>query len=183
MPAEAMPRSEAMLPAEAMLEARRVRETDWRSLKHLRLAALLETPIAYCERWADAAALDDDAWRSRAARGAEGRDQFQVMAWDGARPVATAGAFRSTSEVVILVAVHVAPDRRGQGVLGRLVDEVAAWAAEQGATSLSLLVHEHNPRAAAAYRALGFVETGHREPYPLDPSTDEVEMSRPLRPA
>lgn len=166
------------MPTDAVLEVRRIRTDDWRSLKHLRLAALLEAPIAFCERWADAAALDDDAWRARAAAAADSNDQFQVMAWDGARPVAMAGALLSGPDVALMVAVHVAPDRRGRGLLGRLVDEVAAWATERGAGSLSLLVHEHNPRAAAAYRRLGFTETGHREPYPLDPTTDEVEMRR-----
>jgi ribosomal protein S18 acetylase RimI-like enzyme len=152
-----------------------VRPEDWRAVKHLRLAALLDTPIAFCERWADAAALDDDAWRARAARGAEGGDSFQLMAWDGARPVATAVCFVE-DERAWLAAVHVAPDLRGAGLLARLVDEAADWARSQGRDALHLEVHEDNPRARRAYAKLGFTETGRRRPYPLDPSSDELEM-------
>lgn len=170
------------MPAE-LLELRRVTPADWRAIKHLRLAALLDEPLAFCERWADAAALDDDVWRARAVRGAEGGDSCQVMVWDGARPVATASGTMDGDEAGRgwLLAVHVAPDRRGQGLLERLVDAVAAWAAERGARALHLEVHQSNPRAHAAYRRLGFAETGGRRPYPLDPSSgDEVEMARPL---
>lgn len=172
------------MPVESV-ELRRVTAEDWRSLKHLRLAALLDEPIAYCERWTDAAAQDDDHWRARAARGAEGGDSFQVMAWDGARPVATAVGFRQahreTGELLAwLAAVHVAPDVRGRGLLERLVDAVAAWGREQGAPALHLEVHEANARAQAAYRRLGFTDTGRRRPYPLDPTASELELARPL---
>ena len=51
----------------------------------------------------------------------------------------------------------------------------------RGAGSLRLLVHESNDRAAAAYSWLGFLPTGHREPYPLDVTTQEVELALPLR--
>jgi ribosomal protein S18 acetylase RimI-like enzyme len=44
-----------------------------------------------------------------------------------------------------------------------------------------LLVHESNDGAAAAYSRLGFLPTGHREPYPLDVTTQEVELALPLR--
>lgn len=156
-------------------EIRRVTSGDWRALRHLRLAALLETPLAYCERWSEAAALDDDAWRARAARGADGGDSYQVMAWDGARPVATAVGYVDDAGGH-LVSVHVAPDVRGAGLLERLVDEVAHWVRGHAAAALLLEVHEDNARARAAYRRLGFVETGRRRPYPLDPSGDELEM-------
>ncbi|HWH30215.1 MAG TPA: GNAT family N-acetyltransferase [Mycobacteriales bacterium] len=174
-----------MFPDIAALELRRITAADWRALKHLRLAALLDEPIAYCERWSDAAALDDDAWRARAARGAEGGDSFQVMAWDGARPVATAigvveehAALRTP--VAWLVGVHVAPDLRGRGLLERLVDAVSDWARGEGAPALHLEVHEANGRAQAAYRRLGFTDTRRRRPYPLDPSAVELELARPL---
>jgi ribosomal protein S18 acetylase RimI-like enzyme len=168
------------VPAET-LELRRVTPADWRAVKHLRLAALADTPLAFCERWADAAALEDDAWQARAARGAgvgDG-DEFQVMAWDGARPVATASGTLDDAGAHLL-AVHIAPDLRGRGVLVRLVEAVAAWAIERGAGRLLLEVHEDNPRAQAAYRRLGFAETGRRRPYPLDAGAQEIEMSLPL---
>ena len=164
------------------LEVRRVVPDDWRAVRHLRLAALAETPTAYCERWADAAALEDDAWRARAARGTDGGDSCQVMAWDGARPVATATGFVQDG-VAWLVAVHVAPDVRGRGLLEQLVERVVVWARAQQVPALHLEVHEDNARAAAAYRRLGFTESGRRRPYPLDPAAEELEMVLPLAPA
>lgn len=178
--------STAPVPADApadRLELRRVTAQDWRAVRHLRLAALLEQPTAFCERWTDAAALDDDAWRDRTARGVEGGSSCQVMAWDGARAVATATCRLDDAVAgrAWLFAVHVAPDRRGQGLLERLVQQLAGWAREQGAAALHLEVHEGNARALAAYRRLGFAPTGGRRPYPLDPASgDELELALPL---
>lgn len=165
------------MPAE--MEIRRVGPADWPGLKALRLEALADTPIAFCERLADALAAPDSDWQARAVRGAEVGDSFQVIAWVAARPVATAGGFGRDGDAV-LFGVYVARAFRGRGLLAQLVDPVAVWAAQQGAGQLRLLVHESNERAAAAYARLGFRPTGHREPYPLDPATEEVELVRPL---
>lgn len=166
------------MPAES-LELRRVTLQDWRSLRQLRLAALLDEPTAYCETWTAAAALPDEAWQARAARGAEGGDSFQVMAWDGARAVATAVGFEQDG-VAWLAGVHVAPDLRGHGLLARLLEPIVGWAAERGLPALHLEVHEDNVRAQRAYARLGFVDSGRRRPYPLEPAAQEQEMVLPL---
>lgn len=158
-----------------VLELRRVTPQDWRSLRQLRLAALLDEPTAYCETWTDAAALPDQAWQARAARGAVGGDSIQVMAWDGARAVATAVGFERDG-VGWLAAVHVTPDLRGHGLLARLLEPILAWVAERGLPALHLEVHEDNVRAQRAYARLGFVDSGRRRPYPLDRTAAELEM-------
>ncbi len=166
------------MPAE--IEVHRVVPAEWPALRALRLEALADAPVAFCERLADAVAAPDAMWQQRAVRGAEGGDSFQVIGWVGDRPVGTAVGFGKNSDAV-LAAVYVTPDARGRGLLDRMVEQVVAWAADQGAGSLRLLVHESNDRAAAAYSRLGFLSTGHREPYPLDRTTHEVELARPLR--
>ena len=80
----------------------------------------------------------------------------------------------------MLAAVYVTPACRGRGLLDAMVEQVAAWARERSCPRLRLLVHETNGPAQRAYERLGFVVTGHREPYPLDPSTEEVELAREL---
>ncbi len=160
---------------------RRVVADDWPALRALRLEALADMPVAFCERLADAQRAPDASWRARAGRGAEGGDSVQVLAWAGARPVATCVGFLDEGDAV-LAAVYVTPSQRGTGLLDALVEQVAAWAARQGAPRLRLLVHESNDRARRAYERLGFVATGHREPYPLDPATQELELARPLPP-
>ena len=164
---------------DGQVEVRRVTAEDWAGLRDLRLGALDDSPLAFCEAYADAVVLPDERWQERAARGAVGGDSFQVAAWVGGRPVATCTGFRDGDDAV-LAGVYVTPTWRGRGLLDRLVDEVDGWARTAGAPRLRLLVHETNAQAQRAYERLGFAVTGHREPYPLDPSTDEVELSRPL---
>ena len=161
------------------VEIRRVTEDDWAGLRDLRLGALEDSPTAFCEAYADAVALPDERWRARAARGAAGGDSYQVAAWVDGRPVATCTGYREGDDAG-LGGVYVTPTWRGRGLLDRLVEQVVGWAGEEGAPRMTLLVHETNVAAQRAYERLGFSLTGHREPYPLDPSTDEVEMVRPL---
>ncbi len=161
------------------VELRRVVPDDWPALKALRLEALQDTPIAYCEAYAVAVRETDDGWRARTARGAAGGDSFQVLALVRDLPVATSVGFLEGGDAV-LAAVYVTPACRGRGLLDAMVEQVAAWARERACPRLRLLVHETNGPAQRAYERLGFVVTGHREPYPLDPSTEEVELALPL---
>ena len=161
------------------VELRRVVPDDWPAIKALRLEALQDTPVAFCERYADAVRETDDGWRARTARGAAGGDSYQVLAWLRDLPVATSVGYVDRDEAV-LAAVYVTPACRGRGLLGAMVEQVAAWARERSCPRLRLLVHERNVQAQQAYARLGFVATGHRVPYPLDPTTDEVELALPL---
>ena len=161
---------------------RRVVPGDWPALKALRLEALQDTPLAYLETYADALAKDDDAWRYRALRGSEGGDgSCQLFVLLGGAVVGTALTFPDPEleGVWWVAAVYLRPSARGQGLLARLLDGLAAHAASQGACRLRLQVHEDNPRARTAYARLGFVETGDREPYPLGHG-DELTMDRAL---
>jgi ribosomal protein S18 acetylase RimI-like enzyme len=164
----------------AEVELRRVVPDDWPALQALRLEALQEAPIAFCERYADAVRETDEGWQARTARGAEGGDSFQLLAWLRGLPVATSVGYVDGDDAV-LAAVYVTPACRGDGLLDAMVDQVAAWARQRSCARLRLLVHETNAPAQRAYERLGFVVTGHREPYPLDPTTEEVELARPVR--
>ena len=165
---------------DAGIEVRRVRPGDWPLSRALRLEALADTPIGFLETLEQAQSADDQTWQQRAARGAEGGDAFQVLAWDGDRPVGTCVSFVRDGRTW-LVAVYLSPDARGQGLLAELVDRCAGWARGGGAPELVLEVHESNVRARAAYAKLGFVETGSATPYPHDPPGGlELEMVRGL---
>ena len=162
-------------------EIRRVRPEEWPQLRALRLEALADTPIGFLETHEQAQQLDDQAWQARAARGAEGGDSFQVLAWDGDRPLGTCVSFLRGG-TAWLAAVYVTPDARGRGLLAALVQRCADWARGQGSDTLLLEVHEDNARARAAYEKQGFVATGETTPYPLDTSRLELAMALPLRP-
>ena len=163
-----------------MVTVRRVEPDDWPRLRALRLEALEDTPLGFLETLEAAQALDDAGWQARAARGAEGGDSVQVLAFDGERAVGTCVAFLSDEGDAWLAAVYVTPSHRGAGLLARLVEPCAAWARARGADGLLLEVHEDNPRAQTAYERLGFVRTGATTPYPLGPGGCEVVMRLPL---
>lgn len=156
-----------------------MRRDDWPRLKALRLEALADTPIGFLETSAQAEQLDDAAWQTRAARGAEGGDSLQVLALSGEDAVGTCVSFVRDGHAW-LAAVYVTPAARGTGLLGELVRRCADWARAQGQSELVLEVHEDNARARAAYEKLGFVATGVTLPYPLDPARQELEMALPL---
>ena len=159
------------------VEIRVVGEEDWQTWRDLRLAALLDTPIGFVERYDDAVRLTEADWRARVSRaGAR-----LLIAWDeSGQPVGISLGYLEAGRPT-LGSVFVVPAARGQGVLAPLVDGVAAWAEEQhGATELDLWVHEDNHRARRAYERLGFVMTDRSAPYDLDESRLEHRMLRPI---
>jgi ribosomal protein S18 acetylase RimI-like enzyme len=169
------------VPVELVI--RRVTPADWRDLRTLRLEALEDTPLGFLETLESAREQPDEAWQTRAARGAEDgdpfRDSFHVMAWDGDRPVGNCVCFLRDG-AAWLAAVYVSPDHRGQGLLGELSERCAQWARKRGMSVLRLEVHEANARAQAAYQRLGFGDTGERGAYPLPPGGQELVMEWPL---
>jgi ribosomal protein S18 acetylase RimI-like enzyme len=81
-----------------------------------------------------------------------------------------------------LTALWVDPSVRGTGLGLRLIEAVAEWSSERGASTIELSVTTNNAAAAALYARAGFTETGRRRPLPADPSRTEVFLSRPARP-
>ena len=145
----------------------------------LRLEALEDTPMGFLETLEAAREQPDEAWQARAARGAEGGEAFQVMAWAEDRPVGNCVCFLRDG-AAWLAAVYVSPSHRGRGLLDALSERCAQWGRDRGCGVLRLEVHEDNARAQAAYARLGFRDTGERAPYPLPPYGQELVMERPL---
>ena len=146
---------------------------DWAAWRALRLEALRDTPIGFVQTVEQALSMDEAAWRRRLAE-----VPCNVLVRRGGRPVAMASG-ACFDDTPFLMAVYVTPDARGCGLLGRLVEAVAAWAGGP----LALEVHQDNARAITAYGRLGFVGTGERRPYPLGPDRDELVMVRAAAPS
>lgn len=161
---------------------RRTDAEDWREVRALRLEMLRDTPLAFGETELHALTLDEAEWRMRAARGRTSPG-IVIVAIDAAgRWLGTMGGYLPDANTGgLLVGVYVTPDRRGReaGVFDALLAAMEDWARTQGDT-LTLHVHEANSRARAAYLRRGFIETGHRHPYVLDPTASEIEMVKPL---
>ena len=74
----------------------------------------------------------------------------------------------------------VDPVARGAGVGALLVEEIVAWAAEQGHRKVELWVVDGNDGAARLYARLGFEATGESQPHTNNPGLRERLMVRTL---
>ncbi|HSU13024.1 ribosomal protein S18-alanine N-acetyltransferase [Longimicrobium sp.] len=72
--------------------------------------------------------------------------------------------------------VAVAPEARGQGIGGALVEMVIERVKERGARELFLEVRESNLGAQSIYRVRGFTVVGRRRSYYAQPTEDALVM-------
>ena len=151
-------------------EIRRVRTRDAARMRALRLEML-----------ADAASRSHADYAARIASVSAGTGTAQFVADPGGRLVGHAGGTVAPGEpgLTVVYAVYVTPHWRGTGLLGALVEAVAAWSRACGRPELMLEVVVGNDRAYRAYRRLGFVDTGVRVPHPTVGALTELQMRRP----
>ena len=146
------------------MEIRRVRPDEWRALKALRLRALASDPDAFGGRLEDAVEHDDDLWRARTSRD-PGEGVSYVADRDGVLIGMAVGApAPDHAEAAGLFGMWVAPEARGQGIGGALVDAVAGWARSVGYERIGLGVTMTNTSAMAFYERKGFADLGERLP-------------------
>ena len=81
-----------------------------------------------------------------------------------------------------LVGMWVAPSHRRRGIARQLLDQVKAWAASEGATTLSLGVREGNEQALTAYHGVGMRLSGDTTPEVGHPTKVIVVMEWDLGP-
>jgi len=170
-------RSLASIPA-SPLTVRVCTPDDWRALKTVRLAALLDAPTAFGVTHASAAAYADADWQQRAASSAQ---RAYVLAFDGNNPVGIAAHAVSGEGECHLLAMWVAPAWRGSDAATRLVALVKQRAMAGGHARMVLDVAPENARAAAFYQRQGFVFTPHREPLASHPHIMLQQMACQLQ--
>jgi GNAT superfamily N-acetyltransferase len=154
-------------------EVRRLDPSAWTVLRDVRLAALADASYAFNSTLADATALDEGAWRGRLA------DQACFVAFDGDAPVGLAqgGATRDGDPARrTLRSMWVAPAHRGSDVAVRLVDEVVAWARDDGAHTLVLWALVPAERARAFYVRYGFSKVADEQPDDRHPEMSRFEL-------
>jgi RimJ/RimL family protein N-acetyltransferase len=161
----------------------RVTPADAARMRALRLEMLADSPLAFLETLAQAAARPHEDYRRRIIQASAGRQVAQFVAdpGPGKRLIGHAGGSVLPEEpgVTVVFAVYLTPARRGGPVLAEMVDAVAAWSRASGRDELMLEVVVGNDRAVRAYQRLGFVETGVRVPHPVLPALTELQMRRP----
>lgn len=161
---------------------RRIDVGEGELLKHVRLAALRDSPSAFGSTYDAEVHRSDAEWARRARLGASGTDRVTFFAIDGARVVGLAGGYRD-DEVrteVELVSMWTSPVARRGGVGRGLVKSVLEWAGATGAGLVGLWVTRGNEPAQLLYKSTGFEATGEYQPLPSDPCKDELRMVRRL---
>ena len=168
----------------------RVTPQDAARMRALRLEMLADSPLAFLETLAQAAARPHADFRRRVVQASSGGQLAQFVA----DPVGEPGARRGSGgrlighaggtvlpedpAATVVFAVYITPEHRGRGVLASLVDAVAEWSLSVGRRELMLEVVVGNDRAVRAYERLGFEDTGVRVPHPVVPGLRELQMRR-----
>jgi RimJ/RimL family protein N-acetyltransferase len=180
------------------LTVHRVTPADAARMRALRLEMLADSPLAFLETLAQAAARPHEDYRRRIIQASTGRQVAQFVADPESKGPESKGPESTGPEshgrlighaggtvlpeepgVTVVFAVYITPDSRGGPVLGELIEAVAAWSRASGRDELMLEVVVGNDRAVRAYRRLGFAETGVRVPHPVLPALTELQMRRP----
>lgn len=164
------------------VELRRLREGETGLLRDLRLRALREAPLAFAATLEESRARPAERWDEWVREGAAGETQVTVVAVEGDRGLGMVSCrlLDDPPGATWLEALWVDPGTRRAGLGSALIEAVAGWSRERGATRLELSVTEGNDPARALYTRAGFVETGRRRPLPADPARIEIFLTRPL---
>lgn len=100
---------------------RATEERDWRILKKIRLAALLDSPIAFGVSYQEAITDSDKKWKQRASF--ETQPTFW-LAFNNNKAIGIIGSGLDQMGRYNLIAMWVEPDSRELGVAARLVNAV-----------------------------------------------------------
>src|ERR1700754_304065 len=118
----------------------RVTPADAARMRALRLEMLADSPLAFLETLAQAAARPHEDYRRRIIQASTGRQVAQFVADPGhrGRLIGHAGGTVLPEEpgVTVVFAVYITPARRGGPVLAALIEAVAAWSRGAGRAQL-----------------------------------------------
>lgn len=158
-----------------MVLVRATTMNDWQALREIRLQALQDAPDAFASTYAREVAFAEDEWHRRATR-----DGSFIAFLPEVSPAGLGGGYLAAPDTVELIAMFVRPQARGRGVGEAVIEAVAGWAIQKGATAVHLWVTETNKRARLLYERCGFTATDERQPLPSDPALIEIGMLRLL---
>ncbi|MEU4213943.1 GNAT family N-acetyltransferase [Actinoplanes sp. NPDC026623] len=158
----------------------RVTPGDAARMRALRLEMLADSPLAFLETLAQAAARPHADFRRRVVQASSGDQLAQFVADPGGRLIGHAGGtvLPEEPDTTVIFAVYITPSHRGTGVLSELIEAVARWSVAAGRPELLLEVVVGNDRAVRAYERLGFRDIGKRVPHPVIPALTELQMRR-----
>ncbi|MFO1541462.1 MAG: GNAT family N-acetyltransferase [Chloroflexota bacterium] len=151
----------------------------------MRLRSLAESPDAYGQTVAEAAAEADATWETQARTGARGTRRTWLVAerTDAGDPrpvVGVATGRRRVPDTLLVFSVWVAPEVRGTGTGRALIEACEAWGRAWGARRTLLWVVRGNAAALGFYAALGFVREVGTEDAARGAGFDAWALTRPI---
>lgn len=135
------------------MDIRATEERDWKILKEIRLAALLDAPTAFGVSYQTAINNSNEQWKQRAS--SQTLPKFW-LAFNEDRAVGMIGAGVDTTERYNLIAMWVEPESRGFGVAESLVNTVKSDSIGRGFNQVFLDVSPNNLPATRFYRKHDF---------------------------
>ena len=162
------------------VRVRRVEPSDWRDYREVRLRALATDPWAFGSTFLRESGFPESRWREIIARNSPESPAATWAAVDAADHFLGIVASARVDGTFHIFAMWVAPERRGQGIAGRLLDAALSWVRDVAPGSFVRL--EVNPRAVAAvrlYESRGFRATGSSTILDHTPDERVQEMIRP----
>ena len=164
------------------MQIRPIHADEGLQLRDLRLRALVDTPAEFGETLAQAQERSEAFWHERAAQNAAGIEAITFVAdEDGRWYGMVTGFFRPDDPLTAHGAgLWVDPAGRGRGLARELMEAMAEWARARGATRIQHWVQETNTQVIAFHERGGYVRTGTTKPHGLNPSFQDVQMSRDL---
>ncbi|QKX16502.1 GNAT family N-acetyltransferase [Microbulbifer sp. YPW1] len=127
-------------------------ESDWESLKNIRLESLLDSPDAFGLTYQEAREISDDKWKSIAS---EGNGLKFLLARCNGECVGLVGGVYTHGQYE-LVSMWVKPEKRNGGIGVGLAKELLSHAKSQGFSSVVLNVSVKNKAAYSLYSKIGF---------------------------
>ena len=139
------------------VEFQAVGPDDWSLWRELRLRALADAPSAFGSTLADWTGPGETEQRRRERLSSVA---LNLVASLSAKPVGMASATSPVKDEVELISMWVAPEARGRGVGGVLVEAIALWALKQPVARVALDVRKANTEAVKLYQQHDFVDAG-----------------------
>lgn len=141
-----------------MYRVRRVDESEWRTVREVRLRALADSPASFGSSLKREVAFSDDLWIDRLC--ALTNATFLCAADQVVSGIVTMVRDEAVTQLGWLVGMWVAPSARSKGAADELVASVLTWAELQRMAVVRLHVTAGNARAERLYVRHGFARTG-----------------------
>lgn len=159
-------------------QTHRLKIEEWQTFRDIRLKALADSPEAFSSTLEREQAYDEDGWRGWMQPSAG----VKTIAIIDGQPVGVACGWvpEDRGGAVELYSMWVDPSARGAGVGALLIEDVVAWATEEGHQTVELWVIDGNRQAERLYRRSGFELTGESQPHHNDEQLREHIMARKI---